>query len=132
MKIKEHNEKRTRIYVDGMTLNEISMKSGIALTTIQHRYSRGHRTMEELTRDDNLHNDASRIEIACGNGKRFLQSAVDKNISLTDISKRSGVPRSSIYHFVYNNGDMSGRRLAKICGVVGISMDYVMGLRRER
>ena len=126
----EINKARTRIFVDGMSLREISDKSGVPIDTVRHRYMSGKRTIEELTRNDNLHNDAYRVEVACGSGKRFLENAVDRHISLTEVSKRSGVPRSSIYHFIYNNGDISSLRLAKICGVVGCSMDQVMGLKR--
>lgn len=124
----EHN---TKIFVNGMSLLEISKKYNIALGTVQQRYRRGLRTLEQLTRDDNLHNDEYRIEIACGNGKRFLKAAMDKHITIREISERSGVTRNTIWNFVYNNADISGRRLARLCGVIGVSMDYVMGLKRS-
>lgn len=131
MNLAERNRAvNTRIFVDGMSLREISDKYAIPLGTVQHRYMRGKRKLQELIRDDNLHNDASRLEIAYGSGKRFLQAAIDKNISLSEVSRRSGVGRTTLFGFIYDGRDLSSLRLAKICGVVGVSMDYVMGLKR--
>lgn len=130
MTLAELNKNRTRIFVDGMSLREISERSGVPLDTIRGRHTRGVRTLEGLTRDDNLHNNAYRVDVACEKGKRLLKYAIEKNLTMTDIANRSGVPRSSIYGFIYNDTDMSSMRLAKICGVVGCSMDQVMGLRR--
>ena len=42
--------KPNRILVDGKTLNQIAKESGIRLDTVQHRYSRGIRDYEGLTK----------------------------------------------------------------------------------
>lgn len=42
--------KPNRIFVDGKTLNQIAKESGIRLDTVQHRYSRGIRDYEGLTK----------------------------------------------------------------------------------
>ena len=42
--------KGNRIFVDGKTLNQIAEESGLELATVQHRYSRGVRDYEGLTK----------------------------------------------------------------------------------
>lgn len=124
------NEDRTRIYVDGKSLKEISEESGVSIDTVRHRYSRGLRTYEELASDEGLHNNNFRLEIATAPGRRFLKAADDKNITLSTLSKRTGISRSTIWNFMCNSGDISSKRLASLCDAVGVSMDYVMGLKR--
>ena len=128
--MKGDNMTKPLITVEGMTLREISDKSGVPLETVRHRYTRGLRTLPELSKDDNLHNNEYRLEVACDKGRRFLQAVMDRDLSLEQVMKRSGVHRSCIWNFIYNDGDISSLRLAKLCGVVGCSMDYVMGLKR--
>ena len=64
-------------------------------------------------------------------GKRMQDVLNSKNIDITDMAKRTGLSRSTIYYFVYNGTDISSTRLAKICAYCGVSMDYVMGLKKE-
>lgn len=118
------------IRVDGMTLQEISEKYDVPIDTVRHRYSRGIRDMLGLTRNDNLKNGKFRIEFAHGNGRRLAEEINKRNISYADVITRSGVSRSTLWEYIYNNRDMSSMRLAKVCGAVGCSMDYVMGLKR--
>lgn len=48
------------------------------------------------------------------------------DIPLQTISDKTGISRST------NNGtDLSSMRLAKICSLLGLSMDYVMGLKEK-
>ena len=42
--------KPNRIFVEGKTLNQIAKESSIRLDTVQHRYSRGVRDYEGLTK----------------------------------------------------------------------------------
>ena len=46
--------KSNRIFVDGKTLNQIAKESGIRLDTVQHRYSRGIRDYEGLTKPSHI------------------------------------------------------------------------------
>lgn len=64
-------------------------------------------------------------------GKRVQDILNDKDINITDMAARTGVSRTAIYNFVYSGMDISSARLAKICAYCGVSMDYVMGLKKE-
>ena len=64
-------------------------------------------------------------------GDRLRQEILKKDINLTDMAKHTGIPRSTVWRFLYRGGDISSLRLAKLCVYVGVSMDYIMGLRRE-
>ena len=121
--------KGATIYVEGMTLRQISEKYDVPLDTVTHRYSRGIHDLDGLTSTEFLKNNKHRLNIAYGNGKRFLEESIDRNINLDELSRRTGISRSAIWNFIYNRGDISSVRLAKLCGVVGCSMDYVMGLK---
>ena len=46
--------KPNRIFVEGKTLNQIAKESGIRLDTVQHRYSRGIRDYEGLTKPSHI------------------------------------------------------------------------------
>ena len=46
--------KPNRIFVDGKTLNQIAKESGIRLDTVQHRYSRGIRDYDGLTKPSHI------------------------------------------------------------------------------
>lgn len=127
--------KPNRIYVEGKTLNQIAEESGIALDTVRHRYSRGVRTYEGLTKPT-AHNSNVDRQYAkrkspmyiMGSGERFMEEILKKDISLSHLSRCTGISRSTIYAFVYDNIDISSARLAKLCAVVGVSTDYILGL----
>lgn len=125
--------KPNRIYVDGKTLNQIASESGIRLDTVQHRYSRGVRDYEGLTKPSHIgveHEKAERKSYSIlSAGERVMERIWELDIPLQTISDRTGISRSTIYSFLYNGTDLSSMRLAKICGVLGLSMDYVMGLK---
>lgn len=119
-------------YVDGKTLKQIEAETGISYKTLAYRYVRGDRTMESITRPVmHNHNDENRLDMCTDKGRRFLQAVMQKNMTLKRVYELSGVDKGTIYAFMYENTDISSMRLAKICGVVGVSMDYVMGLRRS-
>lgn len=118
------------ITVEGKTLREISEESGVPLDTVRHRHLRGLRTYAELANDENLHNNKFRLSIATGPGRRFLEVADKKGITIEFMHQRTGISRTTIWNFMRNTGDISSYRLASLCDVVGVSMDYIMGLKR--
>ena len=131
--------RNTRIFVDGKTLNQIAEESNLRLETVQHRYSRGVRDYAGLTKPSthtvNVEKRLDRRKRAIyimGSSDRLLDEILAKDISITQMAKGTGISRSTIYAFVYNNIDISSSRLAKLCAYLGVSMDYIMGLSREK
>ena len=128
--------KPNRIFVDGKTLNQIAQESGIRLDTVQHRYSRGVRTYEGLTKPSHIeveHKKVKERKVHCilNAGERVMERIYELDIPLQTITDETGVARSTIYEFLYNGRDISSMRLARICSLLGLSMDYVMGLKEE-
>ena len=127
--------KPNRIFVDGKTLNQIAQESGMRLDTVQHRYSRGVRTYEGLTKPSHISVEHKKVSkkayCIMSAGERVMERIWEIDMPLQTISDRTGVSRSTLYSFLYNGTDLSSMRLAKICGVLGLSMDYVMGLKVE-
>ena len=128
--------KDNRIYVDGKTLNQIAKENELRLDTVQHRYSRGVRDYEGLSKPTshtaNIEKQrAKRREpmYIMGSGDRLMDVILKKDISITAISNATGIARGTIYAFVYENVDISSARLAKICAYVGVSTDYILGIR---
>lgn len=127
------------ITVDGKTLKEISIESGLTEATVRNRYSKGYRTYRELTADkpylvnasDHLNGKPGDKKKLCmyHAGKRMLDVLNEKNIKLTDLAIKSGVSRSTIYSFLYDGIDISSGRLMKLCKSIGVSSDYILGLR---
>jgi transcriptional regulator with XRE-family HTH domain len=66
------------------------------------------------------------MECATAKGRRLLMSIQKSGMNLTDVAKRTGISRSTIYNFCHNDMDMSSNRLFVICDTVHCSMDYVM------
>lgn len=64
-------------------------------------------------------------------GRRMLDAINEKNMSYKALTKVSGVSRSCIWNFIYNGGNITSARLARLCRAVGVSMDYVMGLKEN-
>ena len=54
--------KPNRIFVNGKTLNQIAEESGIRLDTVQHRYSRGVRTYEGLTKPSHISVEHKKVQ----------------------------------------------------------------------
>lgn len=65
-------------------------------------------------------------------GKRMQDVINEKNINLTQMSKVTGISRSTIYSFVYNGTDISSLKLAKLCDYCNVSTDYILGLSINR
>ena len=127
--------KPNRIFVDGKTLNQIAQESGMRLDTVQHRYSRGVRTYEGLTKPSHISVEHKKVSkkayCIMSAGERVMERIWELDMPLQTLSDRTGVSRSTLYAFLYNGTDLSSMRLAKVCGVLGLSMDYVMGLKME-
>ena len=127
--------KPNRIFVDGKTLNQIAQESGMRLDTVQHRYSRGVRTYEGLTKPSHISVENKKVSkkayCIMSAGERVMERIWELDIPLQTISDKTGISRSTIYAFLYNGTDISSMRLAKICSILGLSMDYVMGLKQE-
>lgn len=64
--------KPNRIFVDGKTLNQIAKESGIRLDTVQHRYSRGIRDYEGLTKPSHIRVGYSDYPVGYGNYWEYL------------------------------------------------------------
>lgn len=118
--------KPNRIFVDGKTLNQIAKESGIRLDTVQHRYSRGIRDYEGLTKPSHIrveHEKTQRKTYSIMSaGERVMERIWELDIPLQTISDKTGISRSTIYAFLYNGTDLSSMRLAKICSLLGLSM----------
>lgn len=65
-------------------------------------------------------------------GQRVRDEINEQNVTVTDLATRAQIGRTTVYDFLYNGIDISSFRLARICGVLGISMDYVMGLSKNK
>ena len=128
--------KPNRIFVDGKTINQIAQESGMRLDTVQHRYSRGVRTYEGLTKPSHISVEHKKVSkkayCIMSAGERVMERIWELDMPLQTLSDRTGVSRSTLYAFLYNGTDLSSMRLAKVCGVLGLSMDYVMGLKEGK
>ena len=127
--------KPNRIFVDGKTINQIAQESGMRLDTVQHRYSRGVRTYEGLTKPSHISVEHKKVSkkayCIMSAGERVMERIWELDMPLQTLSDRTGVSRSTLYAFLYNGTDLSSMRLAKLCKYLGVSMDYVMGLKQE-
>ena len=61
-------------------------------------------------------------------GKRMRDVLNEKNISITEMSRATGMSRTTIYQFVLEGRNTNVRCLAKMCAYAGVSADYIMGL----
>ena len=118
--------KPNRIFVDGKTLNQIAKESGIRLDTVQHRYSRGIRDYEGLTKPSHIrveHEKTQRKTYSIMSaGERVMERIWELDIPLQTISDKTGISRSTIYAFLYNGTDLSSMRLANEGGGVDIAI----------
>lgn len=64
-------------------------------------------------------------------GKRLLEVLYEKGITITDMSRGTGIARTTIYEFLYNGRDTTCMRLAKMCRYCGVSTDYILGLKEN-
>lgn len=64
-------------------------------------------------------------------GTRMLSAIGEKRLGVTELARKTGIPRSTINAFILDGRDISSMRLAKLCSEVGVSIDWVMGLKKE-
>lgn len=126
----EINRNRTRVFVDGKSLRDISEMTGVRYDTIKRRYYNGETTMDAITAKRKPRR--MRYDEMLDRGKKIYTAMQEKNMTLGMLSQRSGIERTSISRFMYGEAELTSMRLAKVCATLGISMDYVMGLKRER
>ena len=119
-----------RIMIDGKSLNEIAEENGLDISTVRHRYVVGDRSYERLSRKAmKKGNHTRRTFCTLNQGERLRDIFLNTDMSFAELSRKTGVPTATIKSFMYYGNDISSVRLAKICGVLGVSMDYVMGLK---
>ena len=123
----EINRNRTRVFVDGKSLRDISEMTGVRYDTIKRRYYNGETTMDAITAKRKPRR--MRYDEMLDRGKKIYTAMQEKNMTLGMLSKRSGVERTSISRYMYGETELASMRLAKVCATLGISMDYVMGLK---
>ena len=120
--------KTNTIYINGKTLDEIAMENGLNRSTVRHRYARGVRDYKSLIKPTNRTRMPLKLVTE---GQRFLYALNDNKANLAEISKKTGIARSTIYAFMYDGVDISSGRLAKLCSCYGISADYVLGFSKK-
>lgn len=123
---------RTAVLIDGKTLREIAEENGLSLNTVQHRYLRGERTYEKLSRSANRRGrSVMQIYYTSEQGSRLRDIFLQSDMSFADLSRKSGVRETTIKSFLYYGTDITSVRLAKLCEALNASMDYVMGLKEN-
>lgn len=119
-----------RIMIDGKSLNEIAEENGLDISTVRHRYVMGDRSYERLSRKaESRGNHIRHTFYAANQGERLRDIFLHTDMTFAELSRRTGIKPTTIKSFMYYGNDISSVRLAKICGVLGVSMDYVMGLK---
>lgn len=120
----------SRIIIDGKSLNEIADENGLSIGTVRHRYVMGDRTYERLSRKaEKKGNHVRHTFYAANQGERLRDAFLHTDMTFAELSRKTGIKPTTIKSFMYYGNDISSVRLAKICGVLGVSMDYVMGLK---
>ena len=59
-------------------------------------------------------------------GKRLRKAIKDTNMKITDFSRYSGIPYTTIQEYIYDNRMPGGESLLKICTNLSVSMDWLM------
>lgn len=120
------------ITVEGKTLQDIANETGLEINTIRHRWVSGDRTYERLSRKTPHQRNVERqVFNAYTSGRRLLDIVLEKDINISEMGRKTGLSRTTIYEFLYNGKDISSIRLMKLCAYCGVSMDYIMGLKKE-
>ena len=119
-----------KILVDGKSLNQIAEENGLSIATVRHRYVMGDRSYERLSRKAmSRGNHVRHTFYAANQGERLRDIFLHTDMTFAELSRKTGIKPTTIKSFMYYGNDISSVRLAKICGVLGVSMDYVMGLK---
>jgi len=59
---------------------------------------------------------------------RLRQAVADSNMSLVDISRKSGVSRGCLWSYLVNNTNPSVYTLARLAITLGVSTDWLLGV----
>lgn len=126
--------RKAEILVEGKTLHQISQEYGIEEYMVRNRYRRnGIRDIAGLTKPKSKSRSVfKRVYNICSSGKRMMEVIYEKDISIRQLSEHTGIEETTIYKFLQDGRDISSMRLAKLCAYLGVSMDYIMGLSKER
>lgn len=65
-------------------------------------------------------------------GCRFRKARWNKNLSIADIAKDSGLDKKSIMNFELRDTNCRIDTLWKICKATGISADYIFGFSKVK
>ena len=125
--------RKATILIDGKTLKQIANDSGLEEYIVRNRYHRnGIRDMAGLTKPKSKSRSVfRRVYNICSSGSRMMEVIFKKNISIHKLAEDTGIEASTIYKFLQDGRDISSMRLAKLCAYLGVSMDYIMGLKEE-
>lgn len=63
--------------------------------------------------------------------KRMRDAILAKDINMTDLAKETHLARNTICEFIYHGRDISSEKLRRLCMVVGVSADYILGMEKE-
>ena len=122
------------ILVDGKTLKQIANDAGLEEYIVRNRYHRnGIRDLTGLSKPKSKSRSVfRRVYNICSSGSRMMEVIFEKNIPIHKLAEDTGIEASTIYKFLQDGRDISSMRLAKLCAYLGVSMDYIMGLKQER
>ena len=61
-----------------------------------------------------------------GFSERLYNAWVNSGLDLTELSRRSGVARSSLYYYMYDGVSPNISVFARICKVLKVSSDFIL------
>lgn len=62
--------------------------------------------------------------------KKFNEAVLHSKLSVTEIAKRSGVSRNTIYEYMWGKITPNITVLMKLCKTLNVSADYLLGLKK--
>ena len=63
---------------------------------------------------------------------RLKQAVADSNLSMTDISRKSGLSRSRLWSYLIDDVSPSVYSLARLSKTLDVSSDWLLGLKEDR
>lgn len=61
--------------------------------------------------------------------ERLQKIIFEKDVNLAEMSRKTKISRSTIWEFVYNGRNLGVYQLAAVCKYLGVSSDYILGLK---
>lgn len=58
--------------------------------------------------------------------ERLYETVLKSGLEITEISRKTGIPRTSVYCYVLNGTVPNVTVLAKMCKLLGVSADYLL------